>query len=176
MPRAEPIWQAHRADLGEVRGHIARPAEIERMAEGNEAAIADQQVEGAGEHGEAERLHHEQWIEENWRDEQHADHQHESELLAPTGGGERGPRNRCGDGGHALARPNSPAGRTSRTSAMITKMTVFEASGKNTLVSPSTMPSPKPVTIAPMIDPMPPITTTANTTMMSSAPICGDTL
>jgi hypothetical protein len=32
---------------------------------------------------------------------------------------------------------------------------------------------PKPVTIEPRIDPMPPITTTANTTMIRSAPICG---
>jgi hypothetical protein len=31
----------------------------------------------------------------------------------------------------------------------------------------------KPVTIEPMIEPMPPITTTANTTMIRSAPICG---
>ena len=59
---------------------------------------------------------------------------------------------------------------------MMTKITVFDASGKNTLVRPSITPRPKPVTIAPMIEPMPPITTTANTTMMRSAPICGLTL
>ncbi len=59
---------------------------------------------------------------------------------------------------------------------MMTKITVLEASGKNTLVRPSMTPRPKPVTIAPMIEPMPPITTTANTTMISSAPICGETL
>ena len=34
-------------------------------------------------------------------------------------------------------------------------------------------PSANPVTIDPMIEPMPPITTTANTTMMSDEPICG---
>ena len=56
---------------------------------------------------------------------------------------------------------------------MMTKITVFDASGKNTLVRPSMMPRPKPVTIAPRIEPMPPITTTANTTMISSEPICG---
>ena len=59
---------------------------------------------------------------------------------------------------------------------MMTKITVFDASGKKTLVSPSMMPNPNPVTIAPMIEPMPPITTTANTTMMRLAPICGLTL
>ena len=53
------------------------------------------------------------------------------------------------------------------------KTTVLDASGKNTLVRPSITPRPKPVTIAPMIEPMPPITTTANTTMMMSEPISG---
>src|SRR5438093_6569593 len=41
------------------------------------------------------------------------------------------------------------------------------------LGQPSTRPRPKPVRIAPMIEPMPPITTTANTTMMRLAPISG---
>ena len=35
---------------------------------------------------------------------------------------------------------------------------------------------PNPVTMAPMIEPMPPITTTANTTIMRFEPICGLTL
>src|SRR3546814_6078263 len=46
------------------------------------------------------------------------------------------------------------------------KTTVLDASGQNTLVKPSMMPRPRPVTIEPMIEPMPPITTTANTTMI----------
>src|SRR5947199_57209 len=37
-------------------------------------------------------------------------------------------------------------------------------------------PSPRPVTIEPRIEPMPPITTTANTTMMRSEPISGPTV
>jgi hypothetical protein len=56
---------------------------------------------------------------------------------------------------------------------MMTKITVLDASGKNTLVRPSITPRPKPVTIAPMIEPMPPITTTANTTMISESPSAG---
>jgi len=43
------------------------------------------------------------------------------------------------------------------------------------LVIPSITPSAKPVMIDPMIEPMPPITTTANTTMIRSAPISGRT-
>src|SRR5262249_51225949 len=73
------------------------------------------------------------------------------------------------------ARPKRPAGRTSSTTAMMTKITVFDASGEKTFVKPSTTPRPKPVTIDPMIEPRPPMTTTANTTMMRSAPISGFT-
>ncbi len=56
---------------------------------------------------------------------------------------------------------------------MITKITVDEASGQNTLVSPSITPSPMPLMIAPAIDPIPPITTTAKMVMMIDCPICG---
>src|SRR5580698_5305753 len=42
-----------------------------------------------------------------------------------------------------------------------------------TLVNPSITPSARPLTMAPRIEPMPPITTTANTTMTSELPICG---
>ena len=56
---------------------------------------------------------------------------------------------------------------------MMTKITVLDASGKNTLVRPSITPTPNPVTIDPMIEPMPPITTTAKTTMMRLLPMSG---
>ncbi|MOA65384.1 hypothetical protein D3C78_1917550 [compost metagenome] len=58
--------------------------------------------------------------------------------------------------------------------AMMMNTTVLEASGQNTFVSPSITPRPRPVTMAPMMDPMPPITTTANTTMMRLDPISGE--
>ena len=41
---------------------------------------------------------------------------------------------------------------------------------------PSISPSPIPVTMDPRIDPIPPTTTTANTTMMRFAPMTGFTL
>src|SRR5579863_4574650 len=41
-----------------------------------------------------------------------------------------------------------------------------------TLVNPSTTPRTRPLTIEPRIDPIPPITTTANTTMTSELPMC----
>ncbi|MCY1306169.1 hypothetical protein D9M70_560150 [compost metagenome] len=43
------------------------------------------------------------------------------------------------------------------------------------MARPSITPSPRPVRIAPRIEPMPPITTTANTTMIRFCPISGET-
>src|SRR5689334_21095265 len=146
------------------------------MAERNQADITDQEVEGAGKQRKAQRLHDEDGIEREWRGREEYDQGRGRDREAPLRfAPDRRRCCRCQRRHHAL-RPNSPAGRTSSTKIMITKITVFEASGKNTLVSPSTMPSAKPVMIAPMMEPMPPITTTANTTMMMSEPICGDTL
>src|SRR5690606_41144228 len=70
--------------------------------------------------------------------------------------------------------PKSPAGRSNSTMAMMMKTTVLDASGQNTLVSPSMTPRPRPVRMAPRIDPMPPTTTTANTTMIRFTPISGE--
>src|SRR6185437_1721956 len=163
-------------DFRRVGREVAGPAEIERVAKRQKPHISDQQIEGAGKQRKAHRLHQEQRVDHERRHDQRNDHDGEGDhfaLLAPY---RRLPGERVDDSLHHALRPNSPAGRTNSTMAMITKITVFEASGKNTLVRPSTTPSPKPVTIAPRIEPMPPITTTANTTMISSEPICGDTL
>ncbi len=71
----------------------------------------------------------------------------------------------------ATSLPIRPAGRTNSTSAMIRKMTTLEPSGYTTLVKPSTTPSSSPAVMAPSVEPSPPITTTAKTTMML-APSC----
>src|SRR5208282_1689184 len=133
--------------------------------------------EGAGEQCKAQRLHEKDGIDHERRRDEQRHHHRERHAQAPG----RLPTawQHPGFLEHALHhafRPKRPAGRMSSTIAMMTKITVFEASGKNTLVSPSMMPSVKPVRIAPMIEPMPPITTTANTTMIKSEPICGETL
>src|SRR5262249_38122726 len=140
------------------------------------ADVADQQVESAGEQGKAQPLHQEHRIGDRRREREQRDHHEERDRLAARAFGALGGFERIDDAFHHVARPNRPAGRTSSTIAMMTKITVLEASGKNTLVSPSISPSAKPVTIAPMIEPIPPITTTANTTMMMSSPISGLTL
>ena len=58
---------------------------------------------------------------------------------------------------------------------MITNTTVAEASGYQSLVSPSSTPSARPVTTEPAIDPMPPITTMANTVTIIGWPMIGET-
>src|SRR3546814_2378454 len=51
--------------LHRVGGEIRRAAEERRVAEGEDAGIAEQQVEGAGEEGEAQHLHQEDRSEEH---------------------------------------------------------------------------------------------------------------
>src|SRR6185503_10914932 len=92
-------------DLGGMRSGVPRGAEEHGMAEREQAAESDQQVEGAGEEREAHRLHHEHRIEEER-------HDGDTDVLML----------------HLWA-PNSPAGLISRTMAMMMKMTVLDASG-----------------------------------------------
>ena len=101
------------------------------MAEGQEPHVADEQVEGAGEQREAQRLHEEERVDEEGRQHEEGDHQREGHVLVP--------RLAPDAAGSALAsrspspcycaRPKRPAGFTSSTSAMMTKITVFDASG-----------------------------------------------
>jgi hypothetical protein len=62
-------------DLGGVRAHVARRAEEHRVSEREQAAEPDQQVEGAREQREAQRLHEEHRIDAHeGRDRQHRAH------------------------------------------------------------------------------------------------------
>src|SRR3546814_8110661 len=56
--------------------------------------------------------------------------------------------------------PNSPAGRSNSTMTMMMNTTVLEASGQKTLVKPSITPRPRPVTMEPRMETIPPMTTT----------------
>src|SRR5262249_61333236 len=118
-------------------------------------------------------LHQEHGVDEGRRHEEEHHHHGEAvtEELRVERDVARGQRV-VGRIGHQRC-PKRPCGRNMRTIAMITKITVFDASGKKTFVRPSTTPSANPVRIDPMIDPIPPITTTANTTMIRSAPMSG---
>ena len=114
------------AELGRPAGRPHQPAgavrrarEIRGMAERQQAGVAEQQVEGAGEDGVAERRHHEDRIEAQ---ERRGDEQQQA-------GDQAGARQRGILGAHQASLPNRPAGRTIRTMAMITKTTMLDASG-----------------------------------------------
>ena len=99
------------------------------MTERRQADITDQQIKGAGEQCEAQRLHQKDRIEEKRRHNEKYDHQRNGDAetcIAVAAARERGRIENAL--GHAV-RPNKPAGRTSSTIAMMTKITVFEASG-----------------------------------------------
>ena len=108
---------------------IGAEAEIERVAERQQADIADQQVERAGKQRKAQRLHQEQRIDKERRDDQHRHHRAERDDLAAAFGRMRGRGERFGGGDHHVVLPNRPAGRTRSTIAITTKITVFDASG-----------------------------------------------
>ena len=96
------------------------------MAEREQPDIAEQQVEGAGEQGEAQRLHQEDRIDRERCRDAERDQQEDQHPGRAVGVPSRAPRRRC-DPHHAVL-PNSPAGRISSTIAMMTKITVLDAS------------------------------------------------
>src|SRR3546814_6354731 len=120
------------------------------MPEGQQAGKPQQQVERAGEKRVTHDLHDEDRVHPQKGKSGHHDGQYRiaQELTIH------------------FSFPNSPAGRINRTMAMMMNTTVLEASGQKTLVRPSITPSPRPVRMAPRMDPMPPITTTAKNTMI----------
>src|SRR6266545_1758548 len=73
----------------------------------------------------------------------------------------------------ASSRPNRPAGRHNSTAAMRMNTRVCDSAGAYKLHSADATPMPNPATTEPKIEPSPPITTTANTVMMRSAPMSG---
>jgi hypothetical protein len=103
------------------------------VPEGEKADIADEEAEGAREECKAQRLHEEHGIDEERGEDEEHEHDPERENLV---GGRRGHLRRtrrldvvARGGGHQAVRPNRPAGFTRRTRTMMTKITVFEASG-----------------------------------------------
>src|SRR5688572_16372554 len=101
------------------------------MTEGQKPRIADQQIECAGKDREAEHVHQENRIDEEWREQKGDDHS--TEVPGGKAGG--APVGACGNrsdrwrGGRHAVLPNSPAGLIMSTMAMMTKITVLEASG-----------------------------------------------
>ena len=118
--------------LRRVGRAIAGRAQESGVTEGQEPDVADQEVEGAREEREAERLHEEHRVHEERRRHQRRHHHAEGDDLMRGHGCHRPDADGRGGGvgsrGH-VARPKRPAGRTSSTSTMMTKITVLDASG-----------------------------------------------
>ena len=161
---------------------IAAGGEERRMAEGQQTRVASSSVEGAGEQREAQQLHQE-----------HRVHRQRRQQRSPAA-----PHRRFSAAAHAGARaPRWPAAPRppgywpySSCSCLLTK----ESRRTNQqhrhhdqkhhgvrrfriedLGQPSIRPMAIPVTMAPRIEPMPPITTTANTTISRFEPMPGVT-
>ena len=69
-----------------MRGQVTRGAEEHRVAERQQAPESEQEVERAGEHGEAKRLHHKHRVEtDEWRNREQYDHRRRAEHKAVRG-------------------------------------------------------------------------------------------
>src|SRR6202451_4884042 len=106
------------------------------MPERHQADITDQKIEGADKQRKAQHLHQKHRIGDKRRHREQRYHDGEADdethiRLAATLKDQR-----IDNALHHAVRPNIPAGRTNSTMTMMTKITVFEASGKKTLVQP----------------------------------------
>ena len=114
-------------DLGGMRGDIGGGAEEGRVAEGQQADEADEEIEGAGEQGKAQHVHQVDRIMHERRDERGRDSRGDEQQIEPRAKLARSRALSRHDAHAAL--PKSPAGRNKSTMAMTTKITIFEASG-----------------------------------------------
>src|SRR4029078_2645905 len=105
------------------------------MAGRNQHAKPKQEMEGAGEQREAQQLHQKDGVD-------HAGSGNGGRYYCP----QYAPTSR--HRATATPLPNRPFGLTIKTTAMMTKTTVEDASGQRTLVRPSMQPRLTPVTIA----------------------------
>ena len=121
-------------DLGGVAGDVAGRAEEGGVAEGEQADIADQEVERAGEEREAQHVHQEDGVDRERGQGEGQDHDRERDPAVGLGAVGLAPAVSAAAvspiaSPSQLALPNRPAGLIRSTIAMRTKITVFEASG-----------------------------------------------
>ncbi len=88
------------------------------MSEGQQPRITQQKIEGAGEEGEAQGAHQENRIDQQRSD----DTRNQQQAVTDDATVEDATVH-----GVYLSLPNSPIGRTSRTSAMMAKTAVLDA-------------------------------------------------
>ena len=122
------LWRQAQA-FSDIGADIAARPQKHGVAKGQQTDVANQQIEGAGKQRKTERLHDEIGVHEQGQDAQRRNHQGKGNGFTPR-------RRACDRWGpinparfHQVAFPNRPAGLRKRTMAMMTKITMFEASG-----------------------------------------------
>src|SRR6266851_90051 len=151
--------------VGESREEKGRQPEERRVPEADEPGIPDQQIEAHGEDA--------------------GDHRFAGELQPEAVAEERQERERDGAGGEArlpapreahrasTGCPKSPRGRQSNTTAMTAYTIALETPGRSTLPKVSASPTSSAPQKAPLMEPIPPMTTTTNETMRTPSPMPG---
>jgi hypothetical protein len=157
-----------------VRAHVSRSAEEHRVPEGQEPAEAYEQIERARKKREAQRFHHEHGI--------HAHEGRDGEQRRHDGGGPEKRRARghgSGNAGldrggcHQRSLPKESRGFHEQHDDHDHEDHRVGSLGIEHLGEPLDHAEAEARQDRAMIEPMPPMTTTANTTMMRLAPICG---
>ena len=119
-------------DFRRVRGDIARPAEIGRMAERQQPSEPEKQVERGREQRETHHLHREDRIDQKRQRDQPGEEHREDRLVQaghPFGARVRGGVGKVLRERHQAVLPNSPSGLIISTIAMMTKITTDDPSG-----------------------------------------------
>src|SRR5437899_653225 len=146
------------------RGGVRAEAPERRVAEREETDVAEEKVD----------RHREETPQQNVEGEHGVHHSRKRERDSePDDVGKNGQR---ASHVRASSDPKRPAGRTSSTIAISANATTFSSAGLKKAARLASTPTRNPATTAPAIEPIPPMTTTANAKMMSSLPISGETL
>src|SRR3954467_3079093 len=151
--------------VGETRQQICAEAVERRMAESDDPRVADEQVEAHGEdaadHRRCRELHREPIPRQRNERERHraGDEPDPDPSVA-------GHRARAGW-------PRRPRGRRSSTAAITAYTMALETPGKSTLPKVSAMPTSIAPAKAPLMEPIPPITTTTKETTRMPSPMPG---
>src|SRR5262249_5379466 len=157
------------------RGRITADAEPGAVAERDQPGIADAQVQSHGgdrqdDHGrrgvggEPAQAHQERQHDERDRgEEQRLQLRVRASLRAHVSN-------------FSMRSPSSPRGRNSSTRNISTYIEASPAAGTKWMVTPRTTPTSSAEMTTPQKLPRPPITTTTNATVMTSAPMAGCTI
>src|SRR3989441_609778 len=150
--------------VGEPRQQVRGKAEERRVREADEAGETDQQIQAHGEDGADHRFSQELQPEAIAAESHRAQGRRRGEQKEP-------PPHRPSKAG-----PSRPRGRQSSTAAITAYTMALAKPGRSTLPKVSARPTSSAPKKAPLIEPIPPMTTTTNERMRTLSPIPGYTV